>query len=425
MRQSDLKMVPANFGPLKDADSHAGFTGPCGDTMNFWIRVADDKVVASTFTSDGCETSLYCGSAVAEDIIGKGIDEVSKFKEDDFTYILKELEVDDSDCVKLALITLKMSASEYLKQNCSGACKSCSASDCDTRVKTPNAESVKAPNIASAIAPDAESIKAPNAESIKAPKSVEQKRKNIVVLSGKGGVGKSTVAVNLAVHLAGDGQRVGLIDIDFHGPSVPVMLGIKGTPIESDGDRLKPYRRGNLKVMSIGFLLSDSDAPVIWRGPMKMGAITQFLKDVEWGELDYLIVDCPPGTGDEPLSICQALEGEDTQALIVTTPQEVAASDVRRSVNFCRKMELPIAGIIENMSGFQCPHCQNVTDIFSTGGGRQIAEAYNIPFLGELPISDKMGIACDGGKPFVEDESKWDGPKNFGNIVEKIINKGA
>jgi Mrp family chromosome partitioning ATPase len=154
---------------------------------------------------------------------------------------------------------------------------------------------------------------------------------------------------------------------------------------------------------------------------MKMGAITQFLNDVEWGELDYLVVDCPPGTGDEPLSICQALNGQATAALIVTTPQEVAASDVRRSVNFCHRMELPVAGIIENMSGFACPHCKKVTNIFNAGGGRKIAKDYDVPFLGELPISSGVGISGDEGKPFVEDESNSDTLKNFKNIVEKII----
>jgi len=201
---------------------------------------------------------------------------------------------------------------------------------------------------------------------------------SILVLSGKGGVGKSTVAANLAVSLASRGKQVGLLDVDIHGPSIPQILGLDGMPpgiVQPDREAalLQPVpAMDNLRVMSMGLLLDNRDAAVIWRGPMKYNVIKQFLKDVDWGDLDYLIVDSPPGTGDEPLSIAQLL-GSATGAVIVTTPQELAISDVRKCVTFCRKLELPVLGVVENMSGFVCPSCGQRSDIFKCGGGEKMA----------------------------------------------------
>ena len=419
MRETDLILRPVTFGPLKDANCRAHYKGPCGDTMEFWIRVEDSKLLQCTFTTDGCETSSYCANAIAEDIIGKTTTEITNLKVDDFAYILKELDMVETDCIKLALITLQKTVSSFVKQNCGGQCKSCSISGCDSR-SSDSDEDKDEDNDTDKSTEGEAAANIPTGQIVdNSYKSKEQQ--NIIVLSGKGGVGKSTVAVNLATKLAQEGNKVGLIDIDFHGPSIPVMLGIKGTPVESDNGRLKPYIRGNLKVMSIGFLLSQSDAPVIWRGPMKMGAIKQFLDDVDWGLLDYLVIDSPPGTGDEPLSICQALEGQHNRALIVTTPQEVAASDVRRSVNFCKKMNLPIAGILENMSGFTCPHCNETTNIFSTGGGEKIANTYGIAFLGALPVDAHVGVTCDEGLPFVDRDDVGKIQGHFNKIVDKII----
>lgn len=228
-------------------------------------------------------------------------------------------------------------------------------------------------------------------------------RKKYVVMSGKGGVGKSTVAVNLASSLALAGKKVGLLDVDIHGPSTPTMLGLVGEKLMSDGDHIQPKPVPgieNLSVVSIGFMLQAEDAPVIWRGPMKNGVIKQFLEDVDWGELDVLVVDCPPGTGDEPLSVIQLLGNADG-AIIVTTPQEVSRVDVSKSVNFCRQLNLPVIGIIENMSGFVCPHCGTVTNVFGTGGGQKIADAYDIPLLGSIPIDPAIGEAGDAGVPHV------------------------
>lgn len=224
-----------------------------------------------------------------------------------------------------------------------------------------------------------------------------------IVMSGKGGVGKSTVAVNLATGLALRGKRVGLLDVDIHGPSVPTMLGIAGHKLMTDGEKIQPLHipeLGNLKVMSIGFMLEAEDAPVIWRGPMKNGVIKQFLEDVDWGELDCLIVDCPPGTGDEPLSVIQLL-GDADGAIVVTTPQNVAAVDVSKSINFCRQLELKVTGVVENMSGFVCPECRKITYVFKEGGGKRLAEKYGIPFLGSIPLDPAIGEAGDSGKPYV------------------------
>jgi ATP-binding protein involved in chromosome partitioning len=219
----------------------------------------------------------------------------------------------------------------------------------------------------------------------------------VLVLSGKGGVGKSSVAACLAVDLAGRGKRVGLLDIDIHGPSIPRMLDIENGKVTGTGDSLTPVRSGSgVLVMSIGLLLRGSDAPVIWRGPLKYNVIRQFLRDVEWGELDYLIVDSPPGTGDEPLSVAQLINGADG-ALIVTTPQDVSTNDVRRSIGFSRQLGLPILGVVENMSGFICPECGARIDVFGSGGGSRMASELGCTFLGRIPMDPAVVQACDTG----------------------------
>jgi len=238
------------------------------------------------------------------------------------------------------------------------------------------------------------------------------------VLSGKGGVGKSTVAVNLAVSLALAGKKVGLLDIDIHGPSIPKILNLEGKTIQAVGDVILPVEMvENLKVMSIGFLLRGSSDAVIWRGPMKYQMIKQFLKDVQWGILDFLIVDSPPGTGDEPLSVVQLLENADG-AIIVTTPQEVALSDVRKCISFCRSLNLTVIGVLENMSGFVCPKCGERTDIFKSGGGEIMANEMHVPFLGRIPLDPQIVQACDSGRPFVYHYNQTQTAKVF----EKILN---
>ncbi|HEU6436661.1 MAG TPA: iron-sulfur cluster carrier protein MrpORP [Nitratidesulfovibrio sp.] len=224
----------------------------------------------------------------------------------------------------------------------------------------------------------------------------------LVVLSGKGGVGKSTVAVNLAVGLARTGRKVGLLDVDVHGPSVPRMLGLgRARPVAGEG-WMAPVSAGpNLRVMSLGFFLPDPEVPVIWRGPVKMGMVRQFLVDVRWGDLDVLVVDCPPGTGDEPLSVLQLL-GPDAHAVIVTTPQGVAVDDVRRSVGFCRQIGNPILGIVENMGGYVCPRCGELTPLFPAGGGEQLARETGVPFLGSIPLHPDLTSAGDAGQSLLD-----------------------
>lgn len=244
-------------------------------------------------------------------------------------------------------------------------------------------------------------------------------KNKIVVLSGKGGVGKSTCAVNLAISLAMEGNRVGLLDVDLHGPSIPTMLNLQNVEIKGINGKILPVSVAGMSVISVAFFLQEADAPVIWRGPMKNGAIQQFIKDVEWGELDYLVIDCPPGTGDEALGVCQLIP--DAEAVIVTTPQEVAASDVRRSINFCRQLNMTILGVIENMSGFACPHCGEITYIFKQGGGEQLSEKMNVNFLGRIPIDPAVGECSDNGTPFVYAKPDSATATAFKEIVEKIV----
>lgn len=226
-------------------------------------------------------------------------------------------------------------------------------------------------------------------------------KRKIVVLSGKGGVGKSTVAANLSMSLAAKGFKVGLLDADLHGPSIPTLFNLVGRCAEQYGDALEPVEAGGIKLMSSGFMLTHPDQAVIMRGPLKMKVIEEMLAKVNWGVLDYLIADCPPGTGDEPLSVCQLI-GEPDGAVIVTTPQEVAASDVRKSVHFCRRIGLPILGIVENMSGYTCPKCGELLHLFGQHGGRRTAEKFNLAFLGRIPIDPSIGACGDAGRNYLD-----------------------
>jgi ATP-binding protein involved in chromosome partitioning len=226
-------------------------------------------------------------------------------------------------------------------------------------------------------------------------------RHKLLVMSGKGGVGKTSVAVYLALGLAKRGYQVGLLDVDVHGPDVPRMLGISGK-FEMDAEGyLIPHRyNDHLQVVSIECLLRDRDEAVIWRGPLKHNYIRQSLSQVNWGELDFLIIDSPPGTGDEPLSVAQTITG--VQAIIVTTPQEISLADVRKAINFCRKMEVPILGLVENMSGLVCPHCGGDIPLFSRGGGQKTAALTKVPFLASLPFDLRVVESGDLGRPLIE-----------------------
>jgi len=242
----------------------------------------------------------------------------------------------------------------------------------------------------------------------------------LIVMSGKGGVGKTTVAVNLAYALSLIGNSVGILDIDLHGPNIAKMLGIENRSIYTSGAGIEPVEVStNLKAVSLALTGYDSDQPVIWRGPMKAAIIRQFLADVNWGELDYLIIDSPPGTGDEPLSACQLIPSV-SGIIIVTTPQDVAILDARKSVLFAKEIKIPVVGIIENMSGFICPHCHIETDIFKKGGGEKAAQELKVPFLGRVPFQSEFVEFGDKGTPFVSFQEKSTSVEAFMGIVDKV-----
>jgi Mrp family chromosome partitioning ATPase len=247
-------------------------------------------------------------------------------------------------------------------------------------------------------------------------------RHKIAVMSGKGGVGKSTVAANLSLALQEKGYSTGLLDADIHGPTIPKMLGIENVKLGVVGEGILPASiPPGLKVISMGFLLSDRDTPVIWRGPMKMGAISQFLGEVAWGDLDYLVVDLPPGTGDEPLSIAQLVPGMDG-SIIVTTPQEVALTSVRKCINFSRTLEIPVLGIVENMSGLVCPHCGKEIAVFGSGGGEAAAAEYDLEFLGRIPLEPAIVDSGETGVPFINGEGSK-AVTEFNLIVDRVVER--
>ena len=254
-------------------------------------------------------------------------------------------------------------------------------------------------------------------------------KQTIVIISGKGGVGKSTVAANLSLVLAREDERqVGLLDADIDGPNIPKMLGIEDDSVAGLNDRFIPVNvKPNLAVISMAFFLPNKDSPVIWRGPLKSGAIKQFLGQVDWGDLDYLVVDLPPGTGDAPLSVAQFIRNV-SGAIVVTTPQDVALLDSRKAVTFARKLNIPIIGILENMSGFVCPHCGKKVNLFKTGGGERAAREMGVPFLGRVPIDHRIVEGGDSGIPFVESFSDSPAAAAFLEIVEKctgFLERGA
>ncbi len=248
-----------------------------------------------------------------------------------------------------------------------------------------------------------------------------QIKHKIMVLSGKGGVGKSTVAVNIAVALGLEGKKVGILDADFHGPSIPTLLHLNGKSLKSGENGIEPidFVEG-VKVMSIGFFMAEQDKAVIWRGPMKISVIKQLLAEVNWGELDYLIIDFPPGTGDEPLSVAQLIPNADG-AIIVTTPQDLSLIDVRKSIDFCKQLKLPVLGVIENMSGLVCPHCSQVIDVFKRGGGEKMAGETGVPFLGRIPIEPLIVEASDSGKPFIYHYGETKAAQAFNKAVQPLL----
>lgn len=258
-------------------------------------------------------------------------------------------------------------------------------------------------------------------QDVSVDRSLKKIKNKFIILSGKGGVGKTSTSVNLSMALAKKRFNVGIMDVDLHGPDVPRMLGLTGTLGLNKNNKLNPMKYSDyLKVVSIESLIASKDDAIIWRGPLKYSAIRQFIGEVEWGDLDFLIIDSPPGTGDEPLTIAQTIK--DAKAVIVTTPQEVSLADVRKSISFCRTVKMDIYGLIENMSGFTCPHCNKMVDLFGSGGGEKTARTAGIPFLGRIPF-DPNFVACgDNGISFQEKYADSQVARAFAEIAEKISN---
>ena len=254
-------------------------------------------------------------------------------------------------------------------------------------------------------------------------KNLSEVNKIVMVISGKGGVGKSTVASNLALSLAEKGKKIGLLDIDIHGPNLPKILGVDKERLQSPGeDRIEPVRISeNLKLVSMAFLLPEENQAIIWRGPLKIKVIQQFLRDINWGKLDWLIVDSPPGTGDEPLSMAQLVPA--SSAVIVTTPQEISILDVKKSIDFVRKLNLELLGIVENMSGLSCPHCGKEIPLFKKGGGEKLAKEMDLTFLGAIPIDPEIVKASDKGVLYVENFPDSPATKALKKIADKISKK--
>ncbi|MGV8058760.1 MAG: P-loop NTPase [Smithellaceae bacterium] len=402
---------PHNRGALDIFDGHAKVTGPCGDTMEFWLQAEGGKIKKVSFITDGCDPSIASGSIATCLVEGKIVEEAKTLSQQDVLDALGGLPEESQHCALLSANTLAAACNDYLarqkQQQTTGAtsdkktCDTCGDSSCSV-AKQKKDESPEE-----------------YADRRRMQARLCRINHKIVVLSGKGGVGKSTVAVNLATALMLEGLRVGLLDVDIHGPSIPTMLGLEHETLQGTADGLLPVELGNMKIMSIGFLLKNPDDAIIWRGPMKMGVIKQFLTDVEWGDLDYLIVDAPPGTGDEPLSLCQLIQPLDG-AIIVTTPQRVAAVDVRKSISFCKQVHVPVMGVIENMSGFVCPKCGEITQILPAGGGRKIATDMKVPFLGAIPMDPGIAQSGDDGRAFIHQYAASPTAKLMQGIIDQI-----
>ena len=263
--------------------------------------------------------------------------------------------------------------------------------------------------------------KAQTEQDVSVDRSLKKIKNKFIILSGKGGVGKTSTSVNLSLALAKKGFDVGIMDVDLHGPDVPRMLGLTGMLDLNKNNKLNPMKYSDhLKAVSIESLIASKDDAIIWRGPLKYSAIRQFIGEVEWGDLDFLIIDSPPGTGDEPLTIAQTIK--DAKAVIVTTPQEVSLADVRKSISFCRTLKMDIYGLIENMSGFACPHCDKMVDLFRSGGGEKTARTAGIPFLGRIPFDPNFVTCGDNGISFQEKYADSQVARAFAEIAEKISN---
>jgi Mrp family chromosome partitioning ATPase len=369
--------------------------------MEFWLMIRDGRILRATFITDGCGASIASGAAAARLAEGKTIEEAVRLTPQQVEAAVGSLPADHKHCPVLAVDTLRAALDQRCR-NVTAAAEPKAPSSAQTDRSKPQ----PSPPVDPALRDRLQAI-----------------RQKILVLSGKGGVGKSTVAANLAMSLALAGCEVGLLDVDIHGPSIPKLMGLEGEncrPAAEPGGLQPVTIIPRLKVMSIGFLLQSPRDAVIWRGPLKYKVIEQFLRDVVWGTLDVLVIDSPPGTGDEPLSVAQ-LVGQPAGAIVVTTPQDVAVADVRRSITFCQQVHLQVLGVVENMSGFVCPHCGKTTDLFKSGGGEALAREMGVPFLGKVPLDPQVVDSGDAGTPFVQRFADSPTAQAFADIVRPIL----
>jgi Mrp family chromosome partitioning ATPase len=406
-----VRELPANFGPLKGASANARVLGPCGDTMEFWLRIESDRILQANFTTDGCQASILRGGMAARLATGKTLDGAGRLTAQEVEDAVGGLPMDHKHCPVLALKTLQAAIEQYRPK--------------------PSADEV--PTQPACAQPLEHLEQAEHHPASKNGPEVAGKESGVLqtrlgrialkllALSGKGGVGKSTVAANLGIALAAAGMRVGLLDVDIHGPSIPRLLGLEESAPEFDGQALHPVcGPSGVSVMSLGFLLNGARDAVIWRGPMKYKAIQDLLRGVEWGDLDFLVVDSPPGTGDEPLAVAQ-LVGRPAGAVVVTTPQQVAVADVRRSIVFCQRVGLPVIGIVENMSGYVCPRCGEAQPLSKMGGGEKLAWEMKLPFLGGIPLDPQIAESGDIGRPFANRFTENSSAAAFNRVVRRIM----
>lgn len=383
----DHARFPRHYGPLKVFHGRARITGACGDTMEFWLKVKDDRVEKVSFITDGCGPSLASGSMASTLAAGKPVVEAAVLRQKDILKALGGLPPAVEHCALLAADTLQAACADYFRRR-------------DGRAAPAEGEME-------------------NREEEAPPVRLSRIGRIIIVLSSKGGTGKSTVAVNLAAALSAAGNRVGLLDADITGPAVPVMLGLERRGIANRGSALLPATAGEWRVISLGLLPEDPENGPDWRGPEKQQVIERFLGDTEWGELDFLVIDCPPGLGDEPLAVRELVD-ERLEALVVTTPQRLAAEAGREAVLFCRRRGIKVLGVVENMAGFACPDCGRSTRIFRAGGGRKIADGLKVPFLGSIPIDPAIAECGDRGWIFLDHHPESPAAETIRRIASRI-----
>ncbi len=336
----DHARSPRNMGVLEPPCHHGSRTGDCGDRMDFWVEVKDAAVVRVSFTTTGCGSSRACASMTTELALGQSVEQVLSLTAQDVLGALGTFPESSRHCAELSVGALHAACAPWV-----------------------------------------------------IPGSAPAFGKTLMVLSGKGGVGKSMLVANLASSLSRQGLRVGVLDIDLHGPNLPALLGMEDEVVERLEDRLQPAEREGIKVMSMAFLLPDPDQAVVWKGMKKGILVQQFVQEVAWGELDLLLIDAPAGTGDEPIAIVNTLGGLDG-ALVVTTSSRSSLEDARKAVNFCHEMKVPVLGLVENMAG-------RTSDPVREGAVRAMAMDMDVPLLGVLPMDDAVELAAEAGTPFV------------------------